>query len=279
MSRFRNLYSKTLLSYLWQEFLCRYRFKYILPRVTETVLDGVRLDLSHLSLKVRNRILMGIYEAHEKRMCLQYLDSNDAVLEIGSAIGFIGLFCQKNIGIKKYFMFEANPNTLAILRSNYRLNGLTPFASNLALAPGDGSVELDIASDFWENSVIPGAGSNGATRETVTVSGASFQSLLHKAGEEVNVLIIDVEGAEQFIDPDQVPPQIDKIIMEIHPHVLGPRKTYDLIAGLVRKGFHVAAEEQDTFTFLRWERVPAAPSRPDLQIAGHSSRLAAPTAS
>jgi hypothetical protein len=36
--------------------------------------------------------------------------------------------------------------------------------------------------------------------------------------------------------------------------VLGAQKTYDLIAGLIQKGFFVAHEQQSTFAFLRRRR-------------------------
>jgi len=249
MSTLKEIFSRTLLSHLWQEFRVRYRFKYVLPKIKETTLDGIRLDLSTLSLKSRNRLLMGIYEEHEKHLCLDFLTADDSVVEVGSAIGFIGLFCQKKIGIKNYVLFEANPETLQVLRENYALNGLTPAASNLALAPRDGPLNLEVESDFWENTILQSNG--GGPRRTVSVPGASFRSLLQRVGQPFNVLIIDVEGAEQFIDPDEIPESVTKIIIELHPDALGPEKTYELIGGLLRNGFYVAREEAGTFAFLR----------------------------
>ena len=250
MRTLKFLFSKTLLSYLWQEALVRYRFKYVLPKITETQLDGIRLDMSKLSLRVRNRLLMGIYEAHEKQLCHEFLTSKDSVLEIGGAIGFIGLFCQKKIGIKDYSIFEANPDTLAILRANYELNGLRPAAWNLALAPFDGEVDLEVASDFWENSIVPrGAGAN--VGNTVRVPCAVFSSMIRHVSHPFNVLIIDVEGAEQFIDLDDIPEEVNKVIIELHPTALGPATTYQLIAGLMQRGFQVAREEAGTFAFIK----------------------------
>jgi FkbM family methyltransferase len=259
MNRLELLYSKSLLHYLWQEFLLRYRFKFILPNITRTMLDGINLDLSNLSLKVRNRILMGIYEAHEKRMCEEFLSSADSVLEIGGAIGFIGLVCQKKIGIRKYFVFEANPRTLEILKANYQLNGLRPIAWNLALGPCDGALELDVASDFWENSVCT-VSRKGIDQQTVSVPSASLSSLLREVGQSVNALIIDVEGAEQFIDWETLPPEINKIIIELHPNILGAERMYELIAELIRKGFYVAREERGTFVFLKRQPAVTKPS-------------------
>jgi hypothetical protein len=64
-------------------------------------------------------------------------------------------------------------------------------------------------------------------------------------------LIIDIEGAEQFIDPNQVPETVNKVIIELHPKVLGPEITYNIVAQLIGLGFRVARQEEDTFVFLR----------------------------
>jgi hypothetical protein len=67
----------------------------------------------------------------------------------------------------------------------------------------------------------------------------------------VNTLIIDIEGAEQFIDFQRVPEEISKIIIELHPGVMGQEVMYNIVATLIRLGFRVAREENDTFVFLR----------------------------
>src|SRR5580765_369967 len=110
----RNIFEKTLLHYLIQEFQVRYRFKYVLPKIHQITLEGMKFDVSGLSTKIRNRLLSGAYEAHEKQMCFDFLRPDDTVLEIGAAIGFIGLLCQKRLGIKNYSCFEANPRTYEI---------------------------------------------------------------------------------------------------------------------------------------------------------------------
>ncbi len=49
-----SLFSKTLLHHFIEEFKLRYRFKYILPKLTEIELEGLRLDVSTLSSKIRS---------------------------------------------------------------------------------------------------------------------------------------------------------------------------------------------------------------------------------
>ena len=95
----RDLFTKTLVYHLYQEAAHRYHWKYVLPKIQEITLEGLKFDVSQLSPKIRNRLLSGAYECYEKQMCRDFLNKNDAVVELGAAIGFIGLICQKQIGI------------------------------------------------------------------------------------------------------------------------------------------------------------------------------------
>jgi FkbM family methyltransferase len=246
----KQLFEKTLLHYLLEELTVRYRFKYVLPKIQEITMEGLRLDVSGLSPKIRNRLLSGAYETHEKKMCVDFLDPADSVLEIGAAIGFISLICQKKIGIKNYSCFEANPHTYQMLKRNCELNGTQPRIWNMALAHADGEVELEVGSDFWENSICYEKRSEAGIK-TVRVPAGTLHTLLRLAEHKVNVLIIDIEGAEQFLDFQQIPPEVRKVIIELHPQVIGPEVTYNLIASLIALGFRVARQEQDTFVFLR----------------------------
>ena len=125
-------------------------------------------------------------------------------------------------------------------------------------AEADGQVELEVGSDFWENSIV-GRKDSAAGRKVMDVPAATFRTLLARLDHPVNVLIIDVEGAEQFIDFEGIPDAITKIIMEMHSKVLGPRRMYEIISNLIVKGFRVAQEEEGTFVFLREAEIP----RPD----------------
>ena len=49
-----NLFEKTLIHHLYQEFQLRYRFKYVLPKLQEITLEGLKFDVSNLSTKIRN---------------------------------------------------------------------------------------------------------------------------------------------------------------------------------------------------------------------------------
>ena len=79
----------------------------------------------------------------------------------------------------------------------------------------------------------------------------SFDTLMKRCGLVPNVLIVDIEGAEQFIDFNSLPSTINKVIMEIHPGVIGQAAAYEIVAALINRGFRVAREQNQTFAFLR----------------------------
>jgi FkbM family methyltransferase len=245
----RDLFSKTLVYHLYQEAAHRYHWKYVLPKIHQIDLEGLKFDVSQLSPKIRNRLLSGAYEAYEKQMCRDFLTKGDSVIELGAAIGFIGMICQKQIGITEYASFEANPKTAEILKRNYELNGLKPNVWVMALGCSDGQVDLEIGTDFWENSIVTADPKKGS--HTVRVECGTMETLATKCGVTPNVLIIDIEGAEQFIDFNALPTTVNKVIIELHPGVIGQAAVYDIVAALINKGFRVAREQNQTFAFLR----------------------------
>jgi FkbM family methyltransferase len=250
MANVKSADSAGRLRLCWQDFRTRCYFKFVLPRVQEVRLEDLRLDVSALSLTARNRLLNVGYEIPERQMCGEFLAPDDSVLELGAGIGFIALFCQKKLGVKDYIACEANPRTFELLRRNYALNGVDSAIWNLALAPTNGQIELEVSNEFWEHSLIRN-GDSKTGRKTTSVPAARFDTLMNKAGGKPNTLIIDVEGAEQFIEYEQIPDRIEKIIMELHPRIIGVERTYDIVARLIHQKFRVLRETEGTFAFVK----------------------------
>ncbi len=242
-----TLWQRTLIYSLWHDFSVRWKFKYDLPKLKEVTLEGVKLDVSTLSPIMKNNLLEGRYEVQERLLASKHVKANDRVLEVGGAIGFIGLFCQTRLGITQYTTVEANPNTAELLKRNYTLNGRTPVLWNVALAAADGKVTLNIGNEFWENSLVTGADSG----KSVEVPALSLSTMVGRLGYEATTLIIDIEGAEQFVDFRQVPASVKKIIIELHPCFIGFPATYKIIGELLNMGFRVEEETGGTYLFLR----------------------------
>jgi FkbM family methyltransferase len=230
-----------------QQFWLNCYFKFVLPRINRTTLEGVALDLSTLAPRLRNRILNVGYEEAEKSICREMLTSSDAVLELGGGIGFLGLFCQLKLGITKYVTVEANPATVSVLKQNYRLNHREPVVWNCAVGASNGEVCLNVEGDFWEHHLSEAAPANGS----IVVNAICLESLLEKIDFAITTLIIDIEGAERHIDFNLLPASIRKIIIEIHPDSLGEHGVQQLIDNIRKQGFRTVQCNDDTLGFLR----------------------------
>lgn len=232
------------LAALWQNWRSRLLFKFILPRVQRATLEGVKLDISALSPLMKNNIRTGRYEVQERRLAHCVLTGEDVVLELGAAIGFIGLFCRKVIGVKYHLGVEANPKTLKQLRCNYALNHLEPNVIHAAAAAEDGEITLNIDGEFWENSVV---NTHPSSSSAITVPARSLQSLVAKMPHPPTTLICDIEGAEQYLDFSQLPPSVDKIIIELHPDLIGRDRVDEILCQLTMLGFQISAETAGTW--------------------------------
>ena len=229
----------------WRNLHSRRRFKFILPRKRMAVLEGVRLDISTLSSLMKNIILTGRYESQERRLAAQTLCKDDVVLELGGAIGFIGLYCRRVLGVKHVTSVEANPQTLGLLRRNYELNGLKPDVIHAAAAAHDGELDLNIGGEFWENTLT------GTSTNTVRVPAKSLASIIQQMPAAPTVLICDIEGAEQYLDFDQLPASVTKIIIELHPGMIGQGTTDQIVRRFEGLGFRRIAESDGTHCFTR----------------------------
>ena len=229
----------------WQRFSTKLRFKFVLPRVRTAEIAGVKLDVSPLSPVMKNIILTGRYEAPERSLVALALTADDTVLELGGAIGFIGLYCRRVIGVRHVTSVEANPSTLAMLRRNYALNGLEPDVIHAAAAAADGELDLNIGGEFWGNTVT------GSSSQSVRVPALSLESLFKRMPQPPTALVCDIEGAEQYLDLHRLPATLTKIIIELHPAIIGKARTDAILLQLGNQGFREVSEDDGTYLLVR----------------------------
>ena len=241
------IWEHTLAHHLWNQFQTWWRFKMTLPNVQRTVLETIQLNIANLPPILKNIIIEGRYEVQERLLAKRFLRASDAVLELGSAIGFIGLFCQQQIGISKYVGVEANPHTIRLAEQNYEMNGIKPSLRHAAVAPEDGVISLNMNNDFWRDSVV----ANNPEAHSTQVPAKTLGTLIKELDFEPTAIIADIEGAEQYIRWSDMPKTVHTVIMELHPDVIGYPETYRVIADLMNIGFSVAAEEVGTYAFIR----------------------------
>jgi FkbM family methyltransferase len=246
MNRLQFYFRHSLLGYFYR----RSTEKWFPPPLPAQLdVHGVTLQIDCLPARMQKVLIAGHYELHEIEILPQLIAASDQVLEIGAAIGLIGLFCRKIIKVKSLVSVEPNPTTLTHLRRNYDLNGLTPNVIEAALAPNDGPITFHTNDMFWADSLI----ANPLTKDSksITVEGLSFASLTQRAGMEFNTLIMDVEGGEQYISGELIPGHVKKILIEIHPQFIGNRKAYGVLESLICSGFKIQGNSNHCWALTR----------------------------
>jgi len=244
------LWQKTLPYHLWQDFRTRWHFKFTLPTVKRTEIEGVKLDISTLSPLMKNNLLQGRYEVQERLLASRHLTSADRVLELGGAIGFIGLFCQTKLGIRDYTTVEANPKTIKLLEANYALNGVAPNVIHAAAAAEDGTLDLDVGEDFWANRLA-----QGKAATTVAVPALSLRSLCQRLSYEPTTLICDIEGAESLLDFLSTARHYGQNHHGDAPEFVGVGTVHDMLTRLHNLGFRMEEEEGGTCLLRRATKV------------------------
>jgi len=219
------------------------------PIPTQCVINGVTLQLDCLPQSMQQILLAGSYEQSEMKILPELICSSDKVLEIGAAIGLLGLFCRKVLKVEKLVSVEPNPTTLTYLRKNYELNGIKPNIIEAALTKDLGPVRFFAQDMFWADSII-GELKHENSKEMI-VEGLPFTSLVERVGFVFNALIIDIEGAEQYISIKSIPDHVCKILIEIHPELIGVRKAYGILEDLIRMGFQVRGQHLNSWSLIR----------------------------
>ena len=168
-------------------------------------------------------------------------------MELGSAIGFLGLYCLKRLEVRRFASVEANPETGRQLCSNYTINNITPEYYNIAISDHDGHTSFGISGDFWVHSIHQSTESS----EQLHIPCKTLRSICLEISFQPTVIVIDIEGSENLIAFSEVPPTVRLLIIELHPLILSPRVTHQIIQQIMNLGFLVIETSHNTFCFER----------------------------
>lgn len=199
----------------------------------DAVCHGVRVRLKGMPPSVRFGLLTGEYEWDDVVLCKDVLSPDDRVLEIGSAIGMIGLYCTRVLGVRDYAMVEANPDLIAIAEGNFRANGAEPPPIlNKAVSDRPGTIAFHIGEVFVSSSIK----SVRRNMRQIAVDGQPLPAIVAMLDFVPNVLIMDIEGFEVEL-PAQHFAGFEKIIIELHGRFVGQDRIDELEGSLGALGF------------------------------------------
>lgn len=208
---------------------------------------GISLSLTGASPRMRYVMFRG-YEKADAALASRVLSPSDRVLELGSAAGFMALHCVRNIGIdaNHYAMVEANPELVRLAKQNFATNRVSfPVAMFAAVTAQDGPVTFHINRNYWSSSILPREQS-----EPTTVTGMTIPSIISTLSFAPNVLLMDIEGAEADIPPEHFNP-FDKVIVEIHPKLIGRERAESLLRALTESRLRLVDRAGGTVAMTR----------------------------
>lgn len=189
------------------------------------------LDDALVGKSVIRAIAEGTYEHPEYISIKRNVRSSDRVLEVGAGLGYVTMQCAKIVGPENIITFEAAPRSVELAKTNFRLNGLDVRIEQKVLSGGAGTCAFHVAPNFESSSCVERDG----YREVVEVECVDVNEVM--AEFQPNFIVLDLEGGEADLVPLMNLDDVDKISIELHPHVIGNYRVSQVIKVLLDKGF------------------------------------------
>jgi FkbM family methyltransferase len=210
------------------------------------LLSGVEIDLNaSLSQTIQAVLQAGSYELTERDMVSHTLRPWDTVLELGAGLGVISTLCARKIGSHCVHAYEANPQMIPLIRETYRRNGVKPFLHNAILGDHVGEADFYLHDDFWRSSTVPFAPSE-RVKVPVVHAYDVFYSILP------TFLVCDIEGGEAGLFKTLTYPEsLKKIVVEVHPQIIGEKAVDRLLADFYAQGFELGADQGNVWMLAR----------------------------
>lgn len=206
-------------------------------------IDGKLLDTDNalISQSLLKYIAKGHYEDDERRLLTfmaesGYIRAGDRVLEAGGGLGVLTMKMADIVGDDSIVVFEANPRTAEVLKTNLALNRHTIRVETRALV-ADTSTDVPF-SDSIETLGFGSCSTHriGAGAPTINVLTETMTAALSRI--DPTVLVIDVEGAEHdLLASVDDWGRLRSIHMEVHPDVLPANKIAAMLDRLDAQGF------------------------------------------
>jgi len=176
------------------------------------------------------------------------------ILDCGANVGLASLFFKRRYPRARLTAYEADPALCELLRANLAGNGAGDVeVQHAAVWSTAGTITFRCeGSDSGMIESLPGA-VDGRSR---TVPSIRLRDAI--AGERVDLLKLDIEGAEDAVLADCEPAleRVRAIVMDLHEFDAASRQAPRVLERLTRCGFTYAIDE---FVALPW-RPPVAPA-------------------
>lgn len=201
-------------------------------------MEGIKINMgNYMTELIQDCIYKNQYETAELQFIKSYLEPNDIVMEIGAGLGLLSSYCAKNLGSDRVFAYEANPSLIKQIKKNYQINNVNPHLENCIVGEKVGTEIFYLRKGFWASSTIKPK----QPAQQIQVKVKSFNEEIHKINP--NFLIIDIEGGEGELLKYADFYNVKKIVIELHPNVIGEEKMKFAYTQLTEAGFQEIEKE------------------------------------
>lgn len=211
------------------------------------MIDGVRLHAGpgSVSRQMRNGLYKGNYEAGERTLLPRAVQPGDRVLEIGAGIGLISLLRRRLAGPGHVASYEANPRMAEVIRRNFALNGLEPDLTMKAVTEDGAPLRFFVDDNIISSSMIRRR--DGVAEIEVPSEAIGTCIARHRP----DVIVMDVEGAELGLLRRADLAGVKRILVEMHPHIVGKEAVAALARDVCAAGFELAERVGLNYLFVR----------------------------
>ncbi|MBB5703892.1 FkbM family methyltransferase [Ochrobactrum daejeonense] len=193
----------------------------------------VPIAADEVSPVIWQALTSGSYEAKEARSIYKAVKPGDRVLELGSGIGIITSIIA-GIADVSVWAFEANPATAALARRVIDANDLdnVVLSQGILSAGEPGSFCFYVRRDLWMSSMDE---NQGPYERTIELQSNNIDEFINT--HDINVLVMDIEGAERDLLLKADLPGVERIFLELHDHLYGLTGIREMTHALAAKGY------------------------------------------
>ena len=221
-------------------------------------IDGVKIPIkdSPLNPQMRRRLLKGLYETAERELVKKFILPGEQILEIGASIGIVTCFlanCSGDGG--KIVSIDSDVSLRPYYERQLLLNGVKAKLLHTLCCP------------LWKQPIPESLASQGFLPSQNNLSGRitkrgnlesnvrwiTAEAACSETGLEPTALVVDIEGTEAVWaeHPPHFPASLRRVIMEVHPHLIGVQTAGRVVQAVVNEGFQVVGIRSNVLAFER----------------------------
>lgn len=237
MRKAKHVFSINYLLYICNSFL---NYPKIIKR------NNIKIIVDNKMLPKANRKLLFFksneYEDSEISLINRAtIFKTDNILELGSCIGITSIHLKNNLGSGKLFCIEPNPMAYKCLVKNLEMNNIVATTYNAVGSNNEEYVDFEINTENFLS-----IGENKILKKKI--KSININNLIKE--NNINTLIIDIEGFEMKIYDKIFLNKIKTIIIELHPNIYS-KKELDKIILYFKKFFNLKHQIKSVYMFKK----------------------------